>query len=74
MGLAFEKRGSRVCEHELYTPVRKEETQEYKLPDGMPDIGRVIAAWGQVVLRGKEWRSRHIGISGGVMLWVLYAP
>ena len=74
MELPFEKRVSRFWQQKLYTPVRKEETQEYKLPEGMPDLGRVIAAWGQVVLRGKEWRSRHIGISGGVMLWVLYAP
>ena len=74
MELPFEKRVSRFWQQKLYTPVMKEETQEYKLPDGMPDIGRVIAAWGQVVLRGKEWRSRHMGISGGVMLWVLYAP
>ena len=74
MELPFEKRVSRFWQQKLYTPVMKEETQEYKLPDGMPDIGRVIAAWGQVVLRGKEWSSRHMGISGGVMLWVLYAP
>ena len=74
MELPFEKTVSRFWQQKLYTPVMREETQEYKLPEGMPDIGRVIAAWGQVVLRGKEWRSRHIGLSGGVMVWVLYAP
>lgn len=74
MELPFEKRVSRFWQQKLYTPVMKEETQEYKLPDGMPDIGRVIAAWGQVVLRGKEWHSRHIMLTGGVMVWVLYAP
>ena len=74
MELPFEKTVSRFWQQKLYTPVMKEETQEYKLPEGMPDIGRVIAAWGQVVLRGKEWRSRHIGLTGGVMVWVLYAP
>ena len=74
MELPFEKRVSRFWQQKLYTPVMKEETQEYKLPEGMPDVGRIIAAWGQVVLRGKEWRSRHMGLSGGVMVWVLYAP
>ena len=74
MDLPFEKTVSRFWQQKLYTPVMKEETQELKLPESMPDIGRVIAAWGQVVLRGKEWRSGHIGLNGGVMVWVLYAP
>ena len=74
MELPFEKRVSRFWQQKLYTPVMQEQTQEYKLPEGMPDVGRIIAAWGQVVLRGKEWRSRHIGLTGGVMVWVLYAP
>lgn len=52
----------------------QEQTQEVRLGDGMPDIGRVLGAWGQVLLRGKEWRSGGMGISGGVMAWVLYAP
>ncbi len=52
----------------------QEQTQEVRLTDDMPDIGKVLASWGQVVLRGKEWRSGNAGISGGVMAWVLYAP
>ena len=32
-------------------------TQQIKLSDGMPDIGRILAAWGQVILRGKEWQE-----------------
>lgn len=62
----------------LDTPVREiqssEQTQEIKLPDGMPDIGRILSAWGQGILRGKEWRSDSISFSGGMMVWVLYAP
>ena len=49
----------------------QEQTQELRLSDGMPDIGRVLCAWGQVVMRGKEWRSDSIGVSSGVMAWVL---
>ena len=52
----------------------QEQTQELRLPDGMPDIGRVIGAWGQPLVRTKEWRSGGMGISGGVMVWVLYEP
>lgn len=53
---------------------QREETQELRLPEGMPDIGRVLGCWGQIVLRGKEWRSGGMNISGGIMAWVLYAP
>ena len=51
-----------------------EQTQEIKLPDGMPDIGRILASWGQAILRSKEWRSDTVSFSGGMMVWVLYAP
>lgn len=52
----------------------QEQTQEVKLPEAMPDIGKVLSAWGQVVLRSKEWHGSSMGASGGVMAWVLYAP
>lgn len=74
MELPFEKTVSGFWQQKMYVPVMREETQEIKLPESMPDIGRVIAAWGQVVLRGKIWRSTHVGLNGGVMVWVLYAP
>ena len=51
----------------------QEQTQEVRLPDSMPDIGRVLDSWGQVLLRGKEWRGNAMMVSGGVMTWVLYA-
>lgn len=52
----------------------QEQTQEVRLTDGQPDIGRVLASWGQILVRGKEWYSGSAGVSGGVMVWVLYAP
>lgn len=52
----------------------QEQTQEIRLPDGMPDIGSVLGAWGQVVIRSKEWHTGSINMSGGVMAWVLYVP
>ncbi|MBQ7800739.1 MAG: DUF3794 domain-containing protein [Oscillospiraceae bacterium] len=74
MELRFRKSTCR-CLNRAAREVKNEEvTQELKLPDGMPDIGRVIAAWGQVVLRSKEWRGDTASVAGGVMVWVLYAP
>ncbi len=52
----------------------QEQTLEVRLPEGMPDIGRVLGAWGQVVVRGKEWNGDHMAVSCGVMAWVLYTP
>lgn len=52
----------------------QEQTQEVRLPESMPDIGRVLGAWGKILIRSKEWRSGSMAVSGGVMAWVLYAP
>lgn len=52
----------------------QEQTQELRLPDGMPDIGRVLGAWGQMIVRSKEWNADTMAVSCGVMVWVLYAP
>lgn len=61
----------RTVSRELQT---QEQTQEVRLTDGMPDIGRVLGSWGQILIRGKDWRSSGAGVSGGVMVWVLYLP
>ncbi len=52
----------------------QEQTQEVRLPESMPDIGRVLGCWGQALVRSKEWRGSSMSVSGGVMAWVLYAP
>ena len=74
MELPFEKTVCRYWKQKLYELRGSEQTQELRIPEGMPDVQRVISAWGQVVLRGKEWRDRGIGIHGGIMVWVLYQP
>ena len=51
-----------------------EQTLEVKLPDGMPDVGRVLCAWGQPVLRSKQWRADGVSVAGGIQTWVLYEP
>lgn len=52
----------------------QELTQELRIPDSMPDIGRSLNCWGQVVVRGKEWKNGGISVSGGIMIWCLYSP
>lgn len=74
MELQFEKKACRCLRRNVWEVKDQEQTQEVKLPDGMPDIGNILAAWGQCVMRGKEWRSDGMSVSGGVMAWVLYAP
>lgn len=74
MELQFEKNSIRCLKTAIHEVKNQEQTQELKLSDAMPDVGRIIGAWGQVILRGKEWRGDSISLSGGVMVWVLYAP
>ena len=52
----------------------QEQTQEVRLSEAMPDIGRVLGSWGQVLIRGKQWHSNGMSVNGGVQAWVLYAP
>ncbi len=52
----------------------QEQTQELRLPEDMPDIGTVLGAWGQVLIRSKEWRNGSMELSCGVMAWAMYQP
>lgn len=74
MELQFQKKGLTLFKEVVNEVQNQEQTQEIKLSDGLPDIGKVVGAWGQVILRSKEWRSDSILLSGGVMVWVLYNP
>lgn len=74
MELEFEKRNCCYLDQILRDTRTEELVQEIRLGDGMPDVGRIIGAWGQMILRGKEWRGDCVAVSGGVMAWVLYAP
>lgn len=71
--LQFDKTMLPCLQSVLRQAQTQEVTQEVRLPEGMPDIGRVVSCWAQPVIRGKEWRSDRIGVNGGVMTWVLYA-
>lgn len=72
MELQFKKSGCRCLDTAVREIRNLEQTHEIKLPDSMPDIGSVLAAWGQCVLRSKEWNSDSIGMTGGMQIWVMY--
>ena len=74
MELQWDKQVISCLRHKTREVQNQEMTQELRLSDGMPDVGRVICVWGQPVLRSKEWNGDGMRISGGVMTWVLYAP
>lgn len=72
MQLQFDKKPIQCLQRTAWEVQEQEQTQEVRLSDEMPDIGTIVAAWGQCVLRGKEWRTDHVGATGGVMARVLY--
>ena len=53
---------------------KSEETQQLRIPEHMADIGKILGAWGQVLLRGKEWNDDNVSVTGGTMVWVMYQP
>ncbi|MBQ4601088.1 MAG: DUF3794 domain-containing protein [Oscillospiraceae bacterium] len=63
------------CLKQLRQEVRSEEqTQEVRLSESMPDVGKVLGAWGQPLIRSKQWQGNAVSVSGGVMVWILYTP
>ena len=74
MELQFPKKVLDHLKRVIWDIKNEEQTQEIKLTDAVPDIGKVLGAWGQILVRGKEWRGSSMAVSGGVMSWVMYAP
>ena len=74
MDLEFQNKPLTYLQNVVGRPQTQEQTQEVRLPEGMPDIGNVVTSWAQVILRGKEWRGDRVGVNGGVMVWVMYLP
>lgn len=74
MELQFNKSSLSCLQRVACEVQNQEQTQEVRISDGMPDIGKVLGAWGQALIRGKEWRTGGANVSGGVMVWILYTP
>ena len=74
MEIHFEQKQVSCLKQMLRQLQTGEVTQEIRLPEEMPDVGRIIAGWGQMILRSKEWRGDSISCSGGIMCRMLYEP
>lgn len=74
MELQFPKNALGYLRRAAWEIKNEEQTQEVKLAESLPDIGKILGAWGQPLVRSKEWRGSSMGVSGGVMAWILYAP
>ncbi|MBO7252259.1 MAG: DUF3794 domain-containing protein [Oscillospiraceae bacterium] len=72
MKLQFQQKPVQILSSILQEIQTSEQTQDVKIGEGMPDIRRVISAWGQPILRGKEWHAEEISASCGMMVWILY--
>lgn len=74
MDLQFQKSACSYLRQVTRSVHNEEQTQELKLPEAMPDIGKVLCAWGQCMIRSKEWRKGSMSVSGGVTVYILYQP
>lgn len=74
MELQFHKSQHPYMQRVLRQVQEQEQTQQLRLNDQMPDVGKILGCWGQVLIRGKEWNGDSMQLSGGVMVWALYQP
>lgn len=72
MELAFETDVFSYLETVLSEQVNPEVTAELRIPEGYPDVEKILGAWGQPIVRNREWHADALTASGGVMVWVLY--
>ena len=72
MELQFSKNICDCLRRVVWETKTEELTQEIRLTDGMPDVGRILGAWGQLVIRSKEWRGNGMSLSGGITASVVY--
>jgi len=74
MDLQFQKQEISCLQNVLSQVQNLEQTQELRIPEGMPGVERIVGCWGQVLIRSKEWRREDIRLTGGVLVWLLYVP
>lgn len=74
MELAFQENRTQCMEQLFYDTVIQEETAEIIVPEGWPDIFRVVDCFAAVQLRQKEVGTGIVTVSGGVRGGILYVP
>lgn len=74
MELLFETKSAEFLREVIYDTISQEETAETIVPDSYPDVERILDSFGSVVLRGKDYRTGGVSISGGIHAGVIYGP
>lgn len=74
MELLFETQTAKYLREVLYAAISQEETSETIVPDSYPDVERILDSFASVVIRGKDYRSGGVNVSGGIHAGVLYMP
>lgn len=74
MELLFETQTANYLREVLYAAISQEETSETIVPDSYPDVERILDSFASVVIRGKDYRSGGVNVSGGIHAGVLYMP
>lgn len=74
MALQFQKQEISCFRNVLSQVQNLEQTQELRIPEGMPEVGQIPGCWGQILLRSKEWNGDAVRLSGGVQVWLIYTP
>lgn len=72
MELQFQETAFRCLRSSAADTRSAEQTLEVRLPENMPPVSRVLGAWGQPLIRGKEWSGDQVSVNGGVMAHALY--
>lgn len=72
MELRFQNKPLRCMRQTAWETRNDEQTLEIRLADHMAPVGKILAVWGQPLIRGKEWKNDCATVSGGVTAWVLY--
>ena len=72
MQLQWNKKSCPYMKTQVRQVQQQEQTLEVRLSEEQPDIGRVLCACGQPIVRSKEWRGDGMHVSGGISVSVLY--
>ena len=74
MALQFQKQKIHCLRNIVSRVQNLEQTQELRLPEGLPGVGQIPGCWGQILIRSKEWSGDTVRLTGGVLIWLLYLP
>lgn len=72
MEMQFERNPVSCRKMVLWEVQNLEQTQELRLDAGA--AARVLGAWGQCLLRSKQWQDDRLSITAGMRVFVLYEP